>query len=595
MSKAIKDYALISDCRTAALISQQGSIDWLCLPRFDSEACFAALLGDREHGHWQIYPEGNVRMTRRRYRDGTMILETEYHTASGTVCLTDFMVMEGAVPQLMRLVKGVSGEVVMTVELFIRFDYGDLIPWTQIENGRLIAVAGPSTVQLTSSLPLAKPYPKMRQQFVIREGQWHHYCLLWSESHCKPSLPVDPLAALSDTQCWWRDWITRSNYRGPWRGAVERSLLTLRALIYEPTGGMVAAPTTSLPEHPGGVRNWDYRFCWLRDATMTLYALMNAGYRQEAYAWREWLLRAVAGEPEQMQIMYGLAGERRLSETEIPWLPGYAGSRPIRIGNAAYQQKQLDVYGEIMDAFHLARRAGIEPHEAGWKVQKALMDYLESHWDDPDEGIWEVRSARRDFVHSKIMAWVAFDRAIKAVEDFGLDGSLMRWKNTRQKIHEEICSQGFDSGLNAFVQSYGSKELDASLLMIPTLGFLPADDPRVQGTVKAIESQLVRNGFVYRYSSKEGIDGLPQGEGAFLACSFWLADNYILQGQKQRGIELFEKLLAIRNDVGLLSEQYDPEQKALLGNFPQAFSHVSLINTATNLTNQHGPALERKK
>ncbi len=589
----IEDYALIGDCETAALVGRDGSIDFLCLPRFDSGACFAALLGTPEHGRWLLAPSGNVRRVRRRYRGDTLVLETEYETDSGTVTLVDCMPVRTQQPDVVRMVCGVRGEVAMRMELIMRFDYGAIVPWVHRAPDGLLAVAGPDTLVLRTPVELRGENLTTVADFTVKEGQRIPFVLTWYPSHRAIPPPIDAARALERTHQWWQRWSTRCTYDGTWREAVVRSLITLKALIYVPTGGMVAAATTSLPERIGGVRNWDYRYCWLRDATFTLYALMIAGYADEARAWREWLLRAVAGTPSQLQSLYGLAGERRLTEFEADWLPGYEGSSPVRIGNAAHNQFQLDVFGEVMDVLHCARRGGLHQEESVWHLQRVLLDYLESKWDQPDTGIWEVRGPRRHFTHSKVMAWVAVDRAVKAVESCGHEGPVDRWRGLRTTIHDEVCRRGFNAELGSFVQHYGSSEFDASLLMIPLVGFLPPSDPRVRGTVEAIERHLVRDGFVARYSSASGVDGLPAGEEAFLLCTFWLADNLALLGRHAEARRRFERLLGIRNDVGLLSEQYDPTTRRLLGNFPQAFSHVALVNTAHNLTRTVGPAGHR--
>ena len=591
----IEDYALIGDCQTAALVARNGSIDWLCFPRFDSGACFSALLGTEEHGRWLITPLGKVNRIQRRYREGTLILETDYETDDGAVTLIDCMPPRSAEPDLVRMVVGKSGRVRMDMELIIRFDYGSIVPWVRRTETGLRAVAGPDTLDLRTEVPMHGENFKTCAQFTVCEGQRIPFGLMWHPSHEPTPSAIDPEETISCTEQWWKEWSDRCTYNGPWRDAVLRSLITLKALTYAPTGGIVAAPTTSLPEQLGGVRNWDYRYCWVRDATFALYALMLGGYTEEACAWREWLLRAVAGKPSELNIMYGLAGERRLTEIELPWLPGYEASAPVRIGNAAWQQFQLDVYGEVMDSMHLARRAKLHPNENAWLVQRALMDFLESCWRDPDEGIWEVRGPRRHFTHSKVMAWVAVDRMIKAVERFGLQGDVERWRALRSTIKNDILEKGFDPERNTFVQYYGATDLDASLLMIPMVGFLPARDPRVRGTVEAIERELMHDGFVLRYPSRQQIDGLPPGEGAFLACTFWLADNYALLGRRDDARRLFERLLELRNDVGLLAEEYHPGERRLLGNFPQALSHISLINTAHNLSRVQGPAEDRQR
>ncbi|MGE5305843.1 MAG: glycoside hydrolase family 15 protein [Alphaproteobacteria bacterium] len=595
MASLIEDYGMIGDCYTAALVGREGSIDWLCLPRFDSGACFAALLGTEDNGRWLLTPASKIHSNRRRYRGDTLILETDYETEDGAVTVIDCMPPRSAEPDLVRMVVGRSGRVRMRMELIIRFDYGSIVPWVRRTENGIRAIAGPDSVVLNAGVPLSGQDFTTTAEFTVSEGGRVPFVLLWYPSHEPIPPPVDAEKAIAETERWWREWSSQCNYDGPWRDAVRRSLITLKALTFAPTGGMVAAPTTSLPEQVGGTRNWDYRYCWLRDATFTLYALMHGGHTEEACAWREWLLRAVAGRPSELNIMYGLAGERRLSELELGWLRGYEGSSPVRIGNAAHQQFQLDVYGEVMDALHLARREGLEPDENAWQVQRVLIDFLESAWREPDEGIWEVRGGRRHFTHSKVMAWVAVDRAVKAVERFGLEGYAERWRKLRQTIHAEVCRHGFDGERNTFVQSYGAKELDASLLMIPLVGFLPPTDPRVRGTVEAIERDLVNNGFVARYPTKPEIDGLPPGEGVFLPCTFWLADNLALLGRRAEAQKLFERLLDLRNDLGLLSEEYDPAKRRLLGNFPQAFTHVSLINTASNLSRTHGPAHHRQR
>jgi GH15 family glucan-1,4-alpha-glucosidase len=595
MSAPIEDYALIGDCHTAALVARSGSIDWLCFPRFDSGACFAALLGSEEHGRWLISPAGTIRRIQRRYRENTLVLETDYETDDGAVTLIDCMPPRSREPDLVRMVVGKRGKVRMQMQLIMRFDYGSIIPWVRRTGYGIRAVGGPDTLDLQSAVPLHGENFTTEADFAVSEGEQIPFVLIWHPSYQSMHSAIDAAEAISQTESWWQEWSDRCTYSGPWREAVLRSLITLKALTYAPTGGIVAAPTTSLPEQLGGVRNWDYRFCWVRDATFTLYALMLAGYTDEACAWREWLLRAVAGKPSQLNIMYGLAGERRLTELELAWLPGYEGSAPVRIGNAAWQQFQLDVYGELMDAMHLARRVGLDPDENAWRVQRALMGFLESAWRDPDEGIWEMRGPRRHFTHSKIMAWVAVDRMVKAVERFGLQGPVERWRALRETMRQEILHKGFDRQRNTFVQYYGGKDLDASLLMVPLVGFLPASDPRVKGTVEAIERELVVDGFVLRYPTREDVDGLPPGEAAFLACTFWLADNFAMLGRHDDSLKLFERLLDLRNDVGLLSEEYDPRKRRLLGNFPQAFSHISLVNTASNLSQAKGPAKDRQQ
>lgn len=595
MPSRIEDYAMIGDCYTAALISRNGSIDWLCLPRFDSGACFAALLGTPEHGRWLLTPEGEVRSVRRRYRQGTLVLETEYETDTGVVTVTDCMPVRVQAPDLVRIVEGKRGQVRMRMELVIRFDYGSIVPWVQKIDGGISAIGGPDRLLLITPVPLHGEGFSTVADFVVSAGQRESFNLIWHPSHEEMPAPIDPWWAILGTEQWWREWSERCTYRGEWREAVIRSLITLKALTYAPTGGIVAAPTTSLPEQLGGVRNWDYRYCWLRDATFTLFSLMNTGYLEEARAWRTWLMRAIAGRPAETHILYGLAGERRLPELELDWLPGYEGARPVRIGNAASKQFQLDVYGEVIDALYHARLMGMEPLADAWSSGKALIEFVESAWERPDEGLWEVRGPRRPFTHSKVMAWVALDRGVKAAERFKLDGPLERWKQIRDTIHAQVCSEGFNSELGSFVQTYGSRELDASLLMIPLVGFLPATDPRVRGTVAAIEKGLMTDGFVARYITHESVDGLPTGEGAFLPCTFWLADNLHLMGRELEARKLFERLLGLCNDVGLISEEYDTQAGRLVGNFPQAFTHVGLVNTALNLSPIPGPADTRPK
>jgi GH15 family glucan-1,4-alpha-glucosidase len=590
----IEDYALLGDLYTAALVSREGSIDWLCLPRFDSSACFAALLGSPKHGRWLLAPAGGVKRIRRRYREG-MVLETEFETEDGVVALIDFMPPRNQTPDLIRIVEGRSGRVPMRMHLVIRFEYGVVIPWLSRVEGRLTAIAGPDALAIDSDVDMVGQDLATVAEFSVGAGERATFALHHGPSHLPLPPPVDAVAELADAEAWWREWSGRCTYRGPWRDAVLRSLITLKGLIYAPTGGVVAAPTTSLPERLGGVRNWDYRFCWLRDATFTLLALLSAGYVDEAAAFRDWLLRAVAGAPSQLQIMYGLAGERRLTELELPWLPGYEGSAPVRVGNAAYSQLQLDVYGEVMDAMYQARRAGMAGTEPSWTLQRSMIEELGKIWCQPDEGLWEVRGPRRHFTHSKVMAWVAFDRAIKTVECDGVQGPVDRWRALRDEIHAEVCSRGVDPGTGAFVQSYDSTALDASLLMIPLVGFLPATDPRVRATIAAIERELLHDGLVYRYATHPQVDGLPPGEGTFLMCTFWLADNYALIGRQADARAMFERLLALRNDVGLLSEQYDPVSRRLLGNFPQAFSHVALINTACQLSRNETPEDARRE
>jgi GH15 family glucan-1,4-alpha-glucosidase len=586
MPLRIEDYALIGDTQTAALVGRDGSIDWACFPRFDSDACFAALLGTRDNGRWSIAPTEAVRRVQRRYRDDTLILETVFETASGAARVIDFMPLRGDAADIVRIVEGVHGQVVMQADLVIRFGYGRTVPWVRRQHDVLTAVAGPDALCLRGDVEVHGEDLATVARFSLAAGERRAFVLTWYPSHQTLPVPLDPMEALEDTTKWWREWSARCRYDGPWRDAVSQSLRVLKALTYAPTGGIVAAPTTSLPESPGGVRNWDYRYCWLRDATLTLYALMLGGYTGEAKAWREWLLRAVAGNPAELQIMYGLAGERSLPEREAAWLSGYEGARPVRIGNDAHRQHQLDVYGEVIDALHEARRFGIGPDRWAWSLETELLAALESRWHEPDEGIWEVRGPRRHFTHSKVMAWVAFDRAIRSVESFGLTGPVDRWREIRERIHAEICAEGYDPARETFTQAYGSPELDASLLMIPLVGFLPASDRRVTGTVRAIERELLHHGFVLRYRTDHAraADALPPGEGVFLPCSFWLADAYVETGRLDEAHELFERLLGLRNDVGLLSEEYDPAAMRMLGNFPQAFSHLALVNSAHNLT-----------
>jgi GH15 family glucan-1,4-alpha-glucosidase len=595
MGLRIEDYALIGDTRTAALVGRDGSIDWLCVPRFDAPACFAALLGGPEHGRFKLAPKAAPTRVRRRYRPGTLVLETEFETADGAVRISDCMPLPDGRTEIARLVEGLSGRVAMEMELVVRFDYGRVVPWVRRLDGGVSATAGPDSVLLRTPVPTHGEQFTTHAAFEVSAGERVPFLLSWYPSAERPPGPLDVARAVADTDRWWIDWSERCTAGGRWRDVVERSLITLKALTYGPTGGIVAAPTTSLPERLGGVRNWDYRFCWLRDATLTLLALIDVGYLNEAASWRDWLLRSAAGWPSDMQIMYGAAGERRLTELELDWLPGYEDSRPVRIGNAAANQFQLDVYGELMDALLRAREAGLEPDEHAWRLQLALLGYLEQAWREPDEGIWEVRGPRRHFVHSKVMAWVAVDRAIKTIERFDLEGPVERWRALRAEIHAEVCDRGFDAGRNTFTQSYGSQVLDASLLLIPTMGFLPADDPRVIGTVAAVERELCRDGFVLRYPTDESDDGLPPGEGAFLPCTFWLVDALALTGQRDRAVELFERLTGLVNDVGLLSEEYDPGAGRLVGNFPQAFSHIALVDSALLLTREasRAPAGER--
>jgi GH15 family glucan-1,4-alpha-glucosidase len=592
----LEDYALIGDTHTAALVGRNGSIDWLCLPRFDSHACFAALLGDERHGRWMMAPSTPHCRINRRYRADTLILETEFETDEGAVRLVDFMPVEQPHPTVVRIVEGVRDAVRMRMELILRFDYGSIVPWVQREDRRINAIAGPDAVTLSTPVATHGEHLSTVADFFVRKGDRVPFVLMWHPSHERPPAAPDAASVASETAAWWHEWVSRCDIDGEWREAVVRSLITLKALTYAPTGGIIAAPTTSLPERLGGVRNWDYRYCWIRDATYTLYALLTAGYRIEAEAWRDWLIRVVAGDPEQLQIMYGVGGERRLTEYELSWLPGYEGSSPVRTGNDASRQLQLDVFGEVMDTLHQARRAGVNTEARGWHVQSNMAEYLESKWREPDEGIWEVRGPRRHFVHSKVMAWVAMDRMVQDIRTFKLPGDVERWERVRREIHREVCARGFDAERGTFTQYYGSRHVDASLLMIPLVGFLPADDRRVVGTVQAVERDLRRHGLVMRYSQDQdrNIDGLPPGEGMFLACSFWLADTYTLQGRREEAVALLRRLLKLRNDVGLLAEEYDPDAERLVGNFPQALSHLSLVNTVFSLIHQTGPAQHRQ-
>ena len=594
MGARIEDYGLIGDCETAALVSKDGSIDWLCWPRFDSGACFAALLGNSKNGRWRIAPAQAKSRITRRYRPATLILETTFTTADGEVTVIDFMPLREQASHLVRLVVGTRGTVAIRTELVIRFDYGQSVPWVKrTENGDLLAISGPDMVVLRTPVEMRGEQLTSVGEFTVSAGETIPFVLMYVQSHLPAPDPVDAEDALRQTQNFWEEWTSVHKSTGPYAPFVLRSLITLKALTYLPTGGIVAAPTTSLPEQLGGLRNWDYRFCWLRDATLTLLALMNSGYYDEACAWRDWLLRAAAGSPSQIQIMYGLAGEKRLAEWEVPWLAGYEGSRPVRIGNAAADQLQLDVFGEVLDAMHQARVGGLQPLADAWDFQRVLMSHLEEIWPLEDEGIWEVRGGRRHFTYSKMMAWVAFDRTIRSAEAFGLEGPIDHWRKLRARIHAEVCDKAFNPKIGAFMQSYGSEHLDASALLIPVVGFLPPSDPRVAGTVEAIERKLMTNGFVLRYDTDVTQDGLPPGEGAFLACSFWLADAYILLGRRDDARKLFERLLTLCNDLGLLSEEYDPAGKRLLGNFPQAFSHIALVITAHNLDRAEKPCEQR--
>jgi len=589
MASRIEDYAMIGDLYTAALVGIDGSIDWLCLPRFDSGACFAALLGTPDNGRWLIAPAQRPAQTTRRYRENTLILETQFETESGSVSLVDFMQPREKHPCLIRLVRGLRGCVNMRMELTLRFDYGSLVPWvTRADDGGVRAVAGPNMAILHSSVETRGESLTTVSDFTVNEGETAWFILSYCESYLPAPKKIDPEKSLEKTRSYWEHWISKCAYRGPYEDAVKRSLITLKGLTYWPTGGITAAATTSLPEKIGGQRNWDFRYCWLRDASYTLRAFQEAGYREEAEGWRAWLVRAAAGSPDLVQIMYGLAGERFLKEWEIEWLPGYEGSKPVRVGNAAVEQLQLDVYGEVSGVMYHARKAGTSDRDADVALEWALLGHLEKIWRDPDEGIWEVRGTRRQFTHSKVMAWYAFDCSIKSCEEFKLGGPVERWRATRKEIHDDVCRNGFNPAVGCFVQSYGADNLDASLLTIPKSGFLPITDERVQATIHAIERDLMRDGFVLRYHTHETDDGLPPGEGVFLPCSFWLADAFALSGRMKDAEALFERLLSLRNDVGLLSEEYDPESHRLVGNFPQAFTHVALLRTAFNLIRAEG-------
>ena len=601
MPSRIEDYALIGDCETAALVSKDGSVDWLCWPRFDSGACFSALLGDRDHGRWLIAPAataGAEIKVGRRYTPNTLILETEFASADGkdAAVVVDFMPLrEGRnSSHLVRLVVGKRGQMRMRTEWIVRFGYGGWVPWvSRSDTGHLVAIAGPDMVLLRTPVALRGEGMTTVGDFAVSAGQRVPFVLTYAPSHLPQPEPIDVEEALRSTTDFWQAWASTARATEPYSEIVTRSLITLKALTYAPHGGIIAAPTTSLPEQLGGSRNWDYRFCWLRDATLTLLSLMNAGYYDEARAWRDWLLRAAAGSPEQIQIMYGVTGKRWLAEREVPWLGGYESSKPVRIGNAAADQLQLDVYGEVMDAMHHARAGGLQFLAAAWEFQRSLLDHLETVWRDPDDGIWEVRGDRRHFTHSKVMVWVAFDRAIKSVELYGLEGPVEHWRRIRAEIHEEVCRRAFNAKLGAFAQAYGSDSLDASALLIPQVGFLPPGDVRVQGTVAAIERKLLRGGFVLRYDTAATDDGLPPGEGAFLPASFWLADAYVMVGRAMDAERLFERLIGLCNDVGLLAEEYDVGAQRLLGNFPQAFSHIALVNTAYNIAQVVKPCEQR--
>lgn len=596
VSRKIADYALIGDCETGALVSKDGCIDWLCWPRFDSEACFAALLGTRDNGCWQIAPTSSAFTSSRRYRGDTLILETTFEAAEGEVTIIEFMPLrtDRDTSDLTRLVVGKRGCVRMRSEMRIRFDYGRIVPWVQHIPGttQKRVVAGPHSLLIDAPVEAEGSAEAIISEFEVKEGQVFPFRLAYGASHLPPPQLTDAQHSLKVTEQFWRDWSQNCNFEGEWREAVVRSLITTKAMTYRPTGGIVAALTTSLPEKIGGARNWDYRCCWLRDATFALLSLINAGYREEAETWSNWLLRSVAGAAAQLQPIYGISGEHRSDEITLDWLDGFEGSRPVRVGNAAYKQLQIDIFGSVIDTLYFARKSGLSLHEAAGGLQTELVHYLEDVWTEKDAGLWEVRGERQHFVHSKLMAWVAFDRAIRSVETSRLDGPLERWRRIREDIRKDILSRGFDEAKGTFVQCYGSQALDASLLLMPVVGFLPASDPRVRATVDAIEAELMRDGLVIRYDTDTGIDGLPDDEGAFLACSFWLADNMILQGRKKEARRLFERLLSLRNDVGLLAEQYDWRRGELVGNYPQAFSHFSLIDTAYNFAGARGTARE---
>jgi GH15 family glucan-1,4-alpha-glucosidase len=585
----IEDYALIGDLQTAALVERGGSIDWLCCPRFDSGACFAALLGTAENGRWLLAPV-DAGTSSRRYLHDTLVLETTWRAEDGAVArVFDFMPPRGKAPDIVRIVEGVRGRVEMRSELIIRFDYGRIVPWVRKrthERDTRVALAGPDALCFRTPAQTRGEDKRTISEFQVDEGERVAFVLTWFPSHEDPPEPVDAEQSLAETESFWRQWSEACLLELPeeWAALVRRSLIVLKALTYEPTGGIVAAATTSLPEWIGSVRNWDYRYCWLRDATLTLLALLHCNHADEAGQWRRWLLRAIAGDPADVQIMYGVAGERRLTEYELPWLGGYEDSRPVRVGNAASGQLQLDVFGEVLDCLYQARVHGLPADAQAWRLQLALLDHLEEAWHEPDDGIWEIRGERRHFVHSKAMAWLAFDRAVRTVEAQGFDGPVDRWRAVRDEIHAEVCTRGFDEELGSFTQSYGSKELDASLLILPVVGFLPVSDPRIRGTIEAVERELLQDGFLLRYRThEEGVDGLPPGEGVFLPCSFWLVDCYELLGRHDDAHALFERLIGIANDIGLLSEEYDPAAGRLLGNFPQAFTHLALVNTAFNI------------
>ena len=595
MAVHIEDYAVIGNCETVALIGRDGSIDWLGCPRFDSAAFFSALLGSSENGRWLLAPAACCPQVSRAYRGDTMILQTTFTVDAGEVIVIDFMARRDGVSELVRIVRGVTGKVAMHTELVVRFGYGRLIPWVRrVEGGRREFIAGPHRVLLDADIGLRGHDFRTFGEFEIAAGEQIGFVLSWTPSYCSEPEPCPAAQLLQETEAFWTNWSKAFDAQHEWSDAIMRSLLTLKALSHRQTGGIVAAASTSLPERIGGKRNWDYRYCWLRDATFTLYALLTCGFLEEARAWREWLLRAVAGSPKDLQIMYGIAGERRLDEFEVPWLPGYGNSKPVRIGNAAAEQLQLDIYGEVLDALYVARKAGLRSNRSSWSLECAMVGHLESIWREPDNGIWEVRGGRRHFTHSKVMAWVAFDRAVRSAEEFRLHGPVAHWREIRDTIHREVCERGFDRHQNSFVQSYGVTALDASLLLIPIVGFLPAENYRVSGTLAAIEDGLLRDGLVQRYNTTEADDGLPGREGVFLACSFWMADNYILQGRREDALAMFKRLLSLRNDVGLLAEEYEPAAGRQLGNFPQAFSHMAMINTAQALLGRGAAHLRSK-
>ncbi|GAA3836795.1 glycoside hydrolase family 15 protein [Nocardioides panacisoli] len=587
-SKPIEDYALLGNLRTAALVARDGSIDWLCLPRFDSGACFASLLDTPDAGRWRIAPVGATSVSRRDYVEDSLVLESRWDSETGAVRVLDFLPLHGDTVDVVRVVEGLSGTVEMESEVRLRFDYGDVRPWVRCEGHTAEAVAGPHAAWLRSPTPLEHHDGSLCSRWRVSAGDRAAFVLSYQASHLDEPATLDPHRALVETLGWWRSWMSQCSYQGRWQDEVRRSLVILKGLTYEPTGGILAAATTSLPEDPGGVRNWDYRFCWLRDATFTLQALLGTGFTAEAKAWREWLVRAVAGDPARLQIMYALDGSRQMAERELDWLAGHGGARPVRVGNAAAEQFQLDVWGEILDGLHLARESGLQVTETAWDLQLALLDWLEGHWQEPDNGLWEVRGPRRDFVHSKVMAWAGLDRAVRSVERHGLDGPVDRWRATRDQIHAEVCARGFDTERDTFTQSYGSKGLDAALLLIPRVGFLPWDDPRVIGTIDAVQRQLTSDGFLLRYDPDEDEgDGLPGSEGVFLACTFWLADALHGAARHEEAEEVFARLAGLRNDVGMLSEEYDIKAHRQLGNTPQAYSLVGLVNTARHLSGTH--------